>query len=299
MSKRIEGIAFDLLRDISKLPINARKVLGKSILKVFNHMRELNQDDALKLIKTLEKFPEEVIGEAAPLFIYFTELRRDNFRDWKWKIPGLYDDLGNFDSKPFQQFLEKIINKKKSKINSQFSWHFYELIEKSVPDKLEVKNFLKYNKAFEISHKYLSIVSNYYDQQTFSHIYRFIEDNFEKKPKECYQLWKKCLVKEKMVIKKKIQEGKANEVYYWLNYENGKILVKVKEKGRVKEFLDSFEFLLDYPKELIIGDINEVVNILERVPKRKRYIEQVSRIFNKLIARNPNFYDIREKWRKR
>lgn len=299
MSRRIEGIAFNSLRDISKLPMNVQKVLGKSILKVFNHIRALNQDNVLKLIKTLEKFPEEVIAEAAPLFIYFAELRRNSFRNWKWKIPGLYDDLDNFDSKVFQQILEKILKKKSPKINSQFSWYFYELIEKSVPDKLEVKNFLKYDKAFKISYKYLGVISNYYHQQTFSHIYRFIEDNFEKEPKECYQLWRKCLGKERVVIKKKVQEGKANEVYYWPNYENEEILIKAKKKSGVKKFLDSFEFLLDYPKEVIIGDINEVVKILEELPKRKRYIEQVSRIFDKLIVRNPNFYDIREKWRKK
>lgn len=299
MSKKIEGIAFNLLKDISKLSINVQKVLGKSILKVFNHIRALNQDNALKLIKTLEKFPEEAVAEAGPLFIYFAEFRRNNFQDWKWKMPGLYDDLDNFDSKVFQQFLEKIIKKKNPKINSQFSWHFYELIEKSVPDKLEVKNFLKYDKAFEISYKYLDVISNYYHQQTFSHIYRFIEDNFEKRPKECYQLWRKCLGKERVVIKKKVQGGKADEVYYWPNYENEKILIKIKENDGVNEFLDSFEFLLDYPKEVIIGDINEVVKILERLPKRKRYIEQVNGIFNKLITRNSSFYDIREKWRKK
>jgi len=299
MSKRIERIAFDLLRNISKSPMNVRKVLGKSILKVFNHIRALNEDNALKLVKTLKEFPEEVIAEAALLFIYFAEFRRNNFKDWKWKMPGLYDDLEDFDSKVFQQLLEKILKKKNPKINSQFSWRFYELIEKSVPDKLEVKSFLKYNKAFEISYKYLGIISNYYHQQTFSHIYRFIEDNFEKKPKECYQLWRKCLGKERVVIKKKIQEGKAKDIYYWPNYENEEILIKVKEKSGVKEFLDSFEFLLDYPKEVIIGDINEVVKILEELPKRKRYIEQVSRIFDKLIVRNPSFYDIRKKWRKK
>ncbi len=299
MSRRIEGIAFSLLTDISKLPMNVRKVLGKSILKVFNHIRALNVNNAFKLIKALEKFPEEVIGEAAPLFIYFAELRRNSFGDWKWKMPGLYDDLDDFDSKLFQQLLEKILKKKNPEINSRFSWHFYELIEKSIPDKLEVKNVLNYNNAFKISYKYLDVISNYYHQQTFSHLYRFIEDNFEKKPRECYQLWRKCLEKERAEIKKKVEEGKAKDVYYWPNYKNEKILAKVKGKDGADKFLDSFEFLLDYPKEIMIGDINEAVRILEELPKRKRYIEQISRIFNKLVTRNPSFYEIREKWRKK
>ncbi len=297
MSKRIEGIAFDLLKDISKLPMNARKVLGKSILRVFTHMRALNQDNALKLIKTLEKFPEEAVAEAAPLFVYFAELRRNSFKDWKWKMPGLYDDLDNFDSKPFQQLLERILKKKNPKINSQFSWHFYEFVEKSVPDKLEVKNFLKYDKAFEISYEYLDVISNYYDQQAFSHIYRFIQDNFEKKPKKCYQLWRKCLVKEKMVIKKKVQEGKANEVYWWPFYDNGQILMAIKKGGVVKEFLDLFEFLLSYPKEVNIGDIGNAIEALEGLPKK--HWSRVNKIFNQLVERNPNFYDAREKWKSR
>ena len=101
MAKRVEGIAFKLLDNFLKLEKKPRDVLLNSLIKVFNYIRALNQNDAMKLIEGIAKCSDEVIGEASPLFIYFAEFRQKDFKNWKWQLPGLYDDLENFNNNHF------------------------------------------------------------------------------------------------------------------------------------------------------------------------------------------------------
>ncbi len=294
MAKRVEKIAFELLEKFSKLGPKPRDVLMRALLKVFDHIRGLNQKDARLLLKKISKCGEKVFSEAAPLFIYFAEFRQKDFKNWKWQMPELYDDLENFDNKEFQKFLENILKKRNSKINSHFAWRFWKLTKESVSDKADIKNVVKYSEAFEISDRYLNILSDSYDHQTFKNIYYFIRENVDKRFKECYKLWRKCLAKEKPVMEKLIKEEKIYETSWWPFYHNDEILTIIKQKAGNKEFLNSFEFLLNYPNEANIGDIKNVVEVLQSLPSK--YNQRVEKIFEMLIDRDPNFYDIKESW---
>jgi len=296
MAKRVEEIAFKLLDRFSNLDPKPRDVLMRAILKVFDRTRALNQNNAMILLKKISQGGGKVIGEAAPLFIYFAEFRQKDFKDWKWNLPGLYDDLKDFDNEKFQILLESILNQRKPEINSQFAWHLWKLTKEAVPDKADIKNIVEYSSALKISNKYLNILADSYDTKTFTNIYNFIQDNINKRFEKCYRLWQKCLKKEKPALEKLTKEGKTHEIYWWPFHDNGQILTVIKEKGDIKEFLDSFEFLLDYPKEVNVGDISEAAKILEELPKG--YRNRVNKIFDKLVIRNPNFYDACEKWRK-
>jgi len=296
MAKRVEKIAFELLDRFLNLDAKSRDVLMESLLKVFDPIRGLNQKDARLLLKKISECGEKVISEAAPLFIYFAEFRQKDFKDWKLKLPGLYDDLEDFDNKEFQELLKSILNRRNFEINSQFAWHFRKLTEEAAPDKANIKNTVKYSSAFKISYKYLNLLANSYDHQTFTHIYDFIKDNINQCFGNCYKLWRKCLKKEGEALEKLTKEEKAHEIYWWPFHDNGEILMVVKEKGGVKEFLDSFEFLVSYPKEVNIGDINKAVKILQNLPSE--YNQRVEEIFNRLIERDPSFYDVKETWRK-
>ena len=64
-------------------------------------MRTLKEKEALILFKKLLRLPDEAINEAAPLMIYYTEFRKDSFKDWKWSAPGLYDDIKVFNDPTF------------------------------------------------------------------------------------------------------------------------------------------------------------------------------------------------------
>jgi len=296
MAKKIEKIAFELLDRFLNLDAKPRDVLMKGLLKVLDRIRGLNQNDAMLLLKKISQCGEKVIGEAAPLFIYFTEFRQKDFKDWKWKLPGLYDDLEGFDNKKFQDLLKSILNRRNPEINSQFAWHFWQLTKEAMPDRVDIKNMVKYSSAFKISSKYLNILAESYDHQTFTHIYDFIKDNINEHFEECYKLWRKCLEKEREALEKLIKERQTHEIYWWPFHDNGEILMVIKERGGVKEFLDSFEFLVDYPKEVNIGDINKAVEVLQNLPSK--YNQRVEKIFNEIIKRNPSFYDVREAWKK-
>lgn len=295
MAKRVENIAFNFLERISELNPKPKDVLMKALLRVFDHMRSLNQNDASKFIKSVANCGEEVITEAVPLFIYFAEFRAKSFKAWKWKIPGLYDDLETFDNKEFKKILKEAMLRT-SKTKSAFAWHFQGLVKESVPDKTDIKNAVKYSEVFKISNQYLNILADSYDHQTFKNIYYFIQENISERFEECYKLWWKCLEKEKPVIKKLVKEGKVYEASWWPFYHNSEILMIVKQKDGNKEFLDSFEFLLDYPKEANIGDIGTVLKPLQALPSE--YNERIEKIFDKLIDRNPNYYDTKEAWKK-
>lgn len=302
-AKRIEKIASDSLRRLSKLEQKPRDVLVKASLKVFDHIQALNQKNAWELVQTIIECGEEAMANAASLFIYFAEFRKKSFKDWKWRMPGLYDDLDDFDDKIFQELLRNILKKKSPEINSQFSLRFDELVRKSIPEESKTEKGLKYSKAFEISLRYLNIISNYYDQRTFRHIYKFINDNLSKRPQECYELWQQCLSREKRKIveesvkNKSVDSKKIPESYWWPYYENKEILMKVKENVGIGEFFDSLEFLLGYPKDVNLGDIREVAKILQNLPGD--YSPQIEKVFDKLVARNIAFYDARETWKKK
>jgi len=296
MAKRVEKIAFKFLERISELDPKPRDVLMKALLRVFDRMRGLNQNDASEFIKTVTDCGEEVIAQAAPLFIYFAEFRAKDFKEWKWQMLGLYDDLEEFNDKEFKQFLKRVMLKS-SKTRSAFAWHFWKLVKESVPDKTDIKNIVKYGEAFGISNYYLNILVDDYDHQTFKNIYYFIQENIGKQFEECYKLWRKCLEKERPVIKKLIREGKIYEASWWPFYHNGEILMVVQQKGGNEEFLDSFEFLLGYPKEANVGDVGIVIEILQGLPSE--FNKRIEKIFDKLIERNPNYYDTKEAWKKK
>ncbi len=296
MAKRVEKIAFDLLEKLSKLGPKPKDVLMDALLRVFDRMKSLNQKDTLKFIQAVAECGEEVIAEAAPLFIYFAEFREKDFKNWKWKMPGLYDDLEDFDGKEFKRILRGAMLKT-PKTKSAFAWHFWKLVKESVPDKANIKNVVKYSEAFRISNRHLNILTDNYDHQTFKNIYYFIQENINERFEECYKLWQKCLNKERPIMKKLVKEKKAYEASWWPFHYNGEILMIVREKGGDGEFLNSFEFLLGYPKEANIGDIDKVVEILPTLPSK--YNQQVERIFDKLIDRNPAFYDTKETWKKK
>lgn len=297
MAKKVEKIAFRLLEKFSKLDFKPRDVLMNALFRVFDDIRGLNQENADRLLKEIAKCGEKVISEAAPLFIYFAEFRQKDFKDWKLQLSGLYDDLEDFDNKPFQQILENILKRGSPEINSKFAWHFWKLVKESVPDKTDIKNVVKYNKAFEISNRYLNVLVESYDHQTFENVYYFIQENIDQCFKECYKLWQKCLEKEKVVIKGLVKEGKVYEASWWPFYHNGEILMIVKQKGSDREFLESLEFLLDYPKEANVGDMGNVLEALQDLPTE--YDDRVEEVFNKLIERNPHYYKTKENWKKK
>ena len=294
MAKRVEKIAFNLLNDISKYPINVQKALSKSIVKVYSNVRALKEKEALILFKNLLKLPDEAINGAAPLIIYYAEFRRDSFKDWKWSAPGLYDDIKVFNDKKIKELL-KIIMLKNNSTKAAFSWQSYRLTKDSLSNKTPD---LSYNEAFSISIRYIEALIREYDHRTFENVYRFIKDNITQPKKfgSCYKLWQECLKIEKPALEKLCDEGKLSEVYWWPYEYNGTILSLVKERKGEKVFLKHLEYLSKYPKGVRVGNIEEAVNLLKNLPKSNK---QALRIFDNLIDRDSRFYDPKMEWLKK
>lgn len=77
-------------------------------------------------------------------------------------------------------------------------------------------------------------------------------------------------------------------IYWWPYFYNGKILNIILNKKGEEDFLKWFEFLLEYPKEVLIAnDLNIAVDKLKEIPKTNK---GVARIFDKLVERNPSKY---------
>jgi len=274
-----------------------RSVLINQLLRVFNYLKSINQKSAEKLLNSVLKCNDDVISEAVPLFIYFAEFRHRFYHDWKWRLLGLFDDLADFDNKIFKDILIEIIKRENPKINANFAWHFNDIVRKSMEkaNGKESKSIIGYEEAFKMAKYYLKIISDSYDKETFERIYRFIKENMEKHFNECYELWKKCIDIERKFIEDNYNSENIREMYFWPFNKNAEILEKIKGKAGNEEFLKSFGLLLDYPIKYYFPDIDKVLKILEELPKK--YNKEVNKLFQKLITKEPKYFDKYEKWK--
>jgi hypothetical protein len=293
MAKKIEVTAMELLNRVLASTPNVQKALAKSVMSVISSIRTLNEHDALTLIEKIRKFPDVETSEITSLVLYYAEFRKDSFKDWQWSLPGLYDDLHPFNDQKSKIKLKEIMLKN-STTKAAFAWEFYRLTDGALR---KIKHSLDYEEAFALSVKYIEELIREYDHSTFETIYRFIEENIKepKKFNKCYELWLKCLEQEKPALEKMVKGNKAYDVYWWPYHYNGNILLLINQEKGQKEFLDAFESLSKYPKEVDIGNIKDVVELIKKISSSDK---QVERIFNNLIERNSNFYNDKKEWMK-
>lgn len=286
--QQVEKIVFDMLHDERNHKVRA---IMKRLIDVLGGMRGVSDDEAMDILNIiLGTQDDNVIDEAIPLFIYFAEFRE---KDYKGEaIKAIYADkwasIKSFRGTRFKKILNDLVKNGSREIKTRIAWQFWRLPE-------EQKDNAKF---IELSLKYFDkLIASGYDHETFERIYHFFEEWLDKYPKECLSLWKKCLDKEAPAIQEMSKNKADFDRYYWFPFHyNGKILIKLAEVEGYKEFLKYFEFLLDYPKETSIPmDINLAVDRLIKIKTGKKTVE---RIFNKLMERNPNFYNDKKKWMK-
>lgn len=292
MAKKVEEIAFNLLEDIVELPSEVQNALAESILSVFNHIRALNEKDALKLIYTLKKMPDEAIAESIPLFVFYSELRNEQLKNWHIMGPGLYDDLlpDKFNMKVFKDILIDMTKNGSPEVRIAIVGDFMGLPRHSK----EKKEGNKFEEAFKLSIEYLTLITEKYEHRAFEYIYMFIKEFFNEKSNECLSLWEKATVKEKEYIT--ANKEKAQKMSFWLYQYHGEVLVKIKEVKGDDKFLEWFKFLSEYPKEIYLGDFNEPIKYLIEFPKDNKLVEK---IFDNLVERNSSFYDKKQEWLKK
>jgi hypothetical protein len=300
-AKQVEKLAFEFLKKVKNLKEESPKslsVMSSLIMKVFNHIRALNQEDAKKLIDSLYNLGSPVIEKTAALFIYFALFRSKHYKDWKWKEEGLYDDLEDFNPNYFQKMLDKSI-RIDDNTRQSFASRFQSLVG-------EVEKFkkLEYFETFNISFKYLKKLIDRYDRETFFQVYMFINSNIKnntkikkeennEKFKKCHNLWIKCLKKEKEYCENQEEDTlRSNFRFYYNNYE---ILEEVYKQKGFESFAKDLKIILSFPDNIPFIGIKNVTKILQKEPISNK---KNKKIFNLLIKKyGQDFYlEEKKKW---
>lgn len=283
--EEICGIAKNLLNNEENQNIPQ---IMKNIVFVIDHFRTLNESDAIKIFKTIIKTNDkEAISEAMHIFLLYAEFRKDFFKkdlyknmygETKWK------ELNKYDGGKFKKLFIEYLRSKKilPRIKSHFAWMLWHL-----PKNIELEIGLK------ITYEYFPFLISEYSKDAYRSLYYFINDYNESHYKQCISLWKEAVKIEREYLEATLNEENFHELH-WLPYHyNGKILCLILDNEGKYEFFRWLDYLLDYPqKVLIANDLNLVVDQLVSLPVNNG----TKRLFDKLVTRQPQFFDTRMAW---
>ncbi len=285
VSNEIERIAYAMLRNKENWGLEQ---IMMGILRLFYNFRRVTTEEAKEILNTfLETKNNKIIEEARSLFIFFAEFRAGAIDEEKLRYVYSKEritDLKDFDDTYFKKLLIKILTDSSGEVKAGLAWAFWHLPKEQGSD---------FEKCFAIAYKYLLILAGSYDHEIMTNIYYFIEENYEQKFKECFELWKKCLIAERSYLQDKITKENLYEMHWWPYHYNGKILTKIAEEKGGEEFLYWVDYLVDYPEGVFIAnDINLLVDKLVTLSVTKKS----KSVFEKIVTRNPEYYELFKKW---
>ncbi|MFH1456692.1 MAG: hypothetical protein ABIF17_01095, partial [Patescibacteria group bacterium] len=89
---------------------------------------------------------------------------------------------------------------------------------------------------------------------------------------------------------------KTMEMYWWPSYYNQDILLLIDQELGKDKFLETFDIISKFPKELEIHDSDKIVSLLEKFPKTNQIVKE---IIERLFEKNPSkYYKPRKNWLK-
>lgn len=297
-AKYIESMAFKLLKRIREFPTKPQSVLAGSVLHVFDAIRSLNQKEALDFLNEIEKFPEEVQSEAIPLFIYYAIFRKESYKNYRFALPGLYDDIDPkfFDSKVFEEILEKLIkrlqNAEVKEVNSGSQNYCFKIVSNFEHLLQEERDENK--KMEKLALHYIGLVADKYEHNTSTLIYQTILGRLDKNFSDWYTLLIKELKAELTFYKEKgllenPTSAMASQYYWYPSLYNREILQKVHSLGGEEKFLEVCELIFSFPLNFELYIDGEPVNLLKNIADKNN--EKSRAILTKLYQNNPG------KWR--
>lgn len=268
-AREIEDISFTLLKRIIKLPEeNARKVLGHSVLQVFDQIKSLNRIEAEQFLGLITKLPMDVQADASSFFIYYAFFRKQSYLNMKFTYPSLYDDINSttYNYTLFEDLLEKHIKDIQS-ADPDNCFKVVSNIEKIMKESLPVEK-----KALEIkSYKFLSLVADAYGHNISNYLYKTIISKFPDNTigfEKWYKLLKKAFQTEAEFYKSKNLLGStlpsevAQNHYWYPSMYNSEILMKVKEFGGEKKFIEIIKIILTFPLGFELNLTSEPLKVL-------------------------------------
>lgn len=282
---QIEDIAYAMLRDKENLSIE-QVMMG--VLRIFTNIRSITTEEAKEVLLTLlETKNNKVIEEARVLFIFFAEYRANSINEENLMhvfSKERIEQLKTFDDQYFKDLLIKVLTDYPSDVKAGYAWAFWHLPK---------EEGAKFDDAFSIANKYISILVKEYEHEVVTSAYYFIEEFIGKKFDECFDLWKQCLTVERPFLKEKITKENLYEMHWWPYHYNGKILVKIAEEKGAEDFLQWLEYLADYPEGVLIAnDLSLAIDKLVTLPITDRSKE----VFKKFVVRNPEYFEKMKGW---
>lgn len=295
---RIEGIAFKLLKRILTFPVPAQDVLIKSALHVFDNIRSLNEKDAKAFLNVLQKFSDEALSEAIPLFMYYALFRKESYKKFRFAMPGLYDDINPklYDEKVFKQILEALIKRlqsaspKEGKENADLCFKIVATFEHILREGTRSK------KMEENAIHFTGLVCESYGHNVFTLVYRFILDNLNKS-QPGFDKWYDLLIKalktelqfyrDKNLFDKPLPTN-AQQYYWYPSLYNREILEKLHTIGQEK-FLEVAEIIFSFPLEFELHVDGQPIELLKKMADNGS--AKSKEILIKLYKSNPG------KWR--
>ena len=289
-AKKIEFIAFELLERFSAWPFLVQKKMAPDILYIFGSIGTLNEKEALNLITILARLPLEIVSQFADIFIFFAEFRKSMYKNWKFGVAGLYDDLGSnkYDDKKFKAILFKLIDK--LQLNKpEECYQFVRAIESSV-------QVLKPNslKKMKITLKYFNLLSNVYSRSTFESIYAAIKNNFEgsgKYKKEWFSLLVKCLAVEKNFHHEQFELSNFEKIEGHSYFYLPQVLSLVYDLMGFDKFFQATEIFLSFECSAL-HDLDRIADIIKTFSKsrNKKSFESIKKLTDLLFGINQSKY---------
>lgn len=289
LAEEIEKITWELVSNKENYKL---LLVMKGVAQVIGCFRNLSEQGVIRLFKTvLATGNNEFIEDCIQVFLYYAEFRKEIFKDEKFKfINGekKWKELNQYNGEDFKRLFIQFIKDKKTdpKIRVQLAW---------LLRKLPKEEGVNFDKCFDIAVEYFSYLLSEYNKDVSNNIYHFIDDNLNKKYKQCIKLWKECLTQEKSYLEANLPKEQQSELAWAPYYFNGKILALIGQKEGDQEFAKWFEHLVTYPELAIIGhDIGVAVDHLLTLHTTEKNKE----LFEKIVTRFPEYYDKRQNWLK-
>jgi hypothetical protein len=250
-------------------------------------MKVLNEKDSLKLVTALAKLPGDTIKDSAPLFIYFAEFRKRAYKNRRFGMPGLYDDLGpeKYDENKFKTLLIKVI-KEQQKKDPKSCFRFASSVEHAMRE-APADRILKNTK---IALKYFNLLSNVYDDNIFNLIYQILETKLaapDKFAKMWYSLLIGCLGVEKGFYEEQARTGSVTNIRWYPSQHLPRILELVYEKSGQDKFMQAAKIFFSFPKDLELNETTNLVSIIQKIAKKDK---SAKTIIKTLIDKNPSKY---------
>lgn len=257
--QKFKSLAFDLLEKYSQY-----KSFGDPLTHLFYYYKDLDTDQAVKVLKKLEKS-----REAAALFVYFGIFRERHF---KGKV--------TFDQKQLREILESIILEKHSEyfdLKGSIAWNFWRILEDTPTE-------------FDTIKPYLDLfMSLPYNKRYYSSLERIIEEWIERNPDICIR-WFETMIEK---VNEYVKGDEAIARNTWIDSE---IVIQYIARNKPILLIDLVGKLVSLWKlGAFVGDPKDIFEVYKFVqnPKTKKQIkDKFTAWYKEMRELNPKLHEV-------